>query len=221
MLKFAAAGMASSVVATEFVAGFDDLIGAARAPFGQKRRGFEVGSGHRYGRQYGGVKSIQRLGYADQYDSPYNKKLLGQGSHADVRGFFSGKPVGHSHSHHTLEPYSVPKGPRFVSKKVSHKRSYGGRVGHVHPRKQRVAKVSHSRSYSSGRSLSPKLGLGVDKVAKVSHSRSYSSDRSLSPKLGHGVAKVAKVSHSRSYSKGRSLSPYSSGVAKHSRSFST
>ena len=196
MLKFAAAGMASSVVATEFIGGFNDLIGAARAPFGQKRRGFEVGGpDRRYGRQYGGVKHTQRLGYADQYDSPYNKRLLGQGTHADVRGFFSGKPVGHSHSHHTLEPYSVPKGPKFVSKKVSHKRSYGGRVGLVHPRKQRVAKVSHSRSYSSG--------------------------RSLSPKLGHGVAKVAKVSHSRSYSKGRSLSPYSAGVAKHSRSFST
>ena len=91
MLKFAAAGMASSAVATEFIGGFDDLIGAARAPFGQKRRGFEVGGlDVRYGRQYGGVKSTQRLGYADQYDSPYNKKLLGQGSHADVRGFFSG-----------------------------------------------------------------------------------------------------------------------------------
>ena len=94
-----------------------------------------------------------------------------------------------------------------VSKKALNKGFYGGHDVHVLPRKQRISKVSESRSY--GRSVSPKLGLGV---AKVSHSRSY-SDRSLSPKHGLGLAKVAKVSESRSY--GRSLSPkYGHGPAK-------
>ena len=226
MRKFAVAGVASTVTAAEF-GDFSDLIGAAKKPFAKKRPlglgNLGLGSDNRYGRQYGGVLAEQRLGYANQYDSPYNKRLIGQGTHANVQGFFSGMPVGHSHKHHVVEPtvlsHQRVEMPDFdtkvvfgkkglhkghVSKKVVKKGHYGG---HVLPHKRSISKVSESRSY--GRSVSPKLGLGV---AKVSHSRSY-SDRSLSPKYGHGPAKVAKVSHSRSY--GRSLSPkLGLGVAK-------
>ena len=75
MRKFAAAGVASTVTGTEFIGGFDDLIGVAKKPFGQKKP--YLGRDDRYGRQYGGVVAEQRFGYGNQYDSPYNKKLLG------------------------------------------------------------------------------------------------------------------------------------------------
>ena len=77
MRKFAAAGVASTVTGTEFLGGFDDLIGVAKKPFGQKKGPLGLGGDGRYGRQYGGVVAEQRLGYDNQYDSPYNKKLLG------------------------------------------------------------------------------------------------------------------------------------------------
>jgi hypothetical protein len=76
MYKFAASSIVGATVsASEDVLG--DWIGTAKGSFGKKEKadyGYESRS---YGRQYSGVKAEQRRDYDDDYESPYNKPLLG------------------------------------------------------------------------------------------------------------------------------------------------